>query len=180
MNDAFAIFGLLDPPLWLVTAAAGSRRGGLIATFVNQASIVPARPRVVVGIAKQHHTWELIETSGALVLHLLDEKHLDWVWQFALQSGREVDKLAGLEVVTTVTGSPRLRGVIGWLECRVAKRLDTGDRTIYLAEVVESALEKAAPPLTWQRLLALAPPEKLRQLKRLLERDAAIDAAAMG
>src|SRR3712207_6985322 len=57
---------------------SGGRRGGLIATFVNQASITPRYPRVVVGLARQHHTWELVEAAGSFVLHLLGEEHLDW------------------------------------------------------------------------------------------------------
>ncbi len=57
---AAALFARTDRELWLLTAAAGGRRGGLIATFVSQASIVPDLPRVVVGLAKQHHTWQLV------------------------------------------------------------------------------------------------------------------------
>jgi flavin reductase (DIM6/NTAB) family NADH-FMN oxidoreductase RutF len=34
------VYAQLDPPLWLVTAADGGRRGGLIATTVTQASMV--------------------------------------------------------------------------------------------------------------------------------------------
>src|SRR2546421_8699660 len=97
--DADAIAGLfaqLDRELWLVTAAAGGRRGGLIATAVSQASIVPALPRVLLGLARQHHTWELVEAGGAFALHLLGEEHLDLVWHFALHSGRTRDKLAGV------------------------------------------------------------------------------------
>src|SRR6516225_194631 len=91
-----SLFARTDRELWLLTAAAGGRRGGLIATFVSQASIVPDLPRVVVGIAKQHHTWGLIEASGAFALHLLSADELDWVWRFGLQSGRDSDKLDGL------------------------------------------------------------------------------------
>ena len=50
-TDAAALFGRTDRELWLVTASAGGGRGGLIATFVSQASIGPDLPRVVVGLA---------------------------------------------------------------------------------------------------------------------------------
>lgn len=107
-NQAFAVLDRVDPALWLVTAQAGARRGGLIATFVASASIVPEMPRVLVGLARQHHTWELVEQSGAFALHLLGERHLDWVWRFGITSGREGDKLAGLDVTAGATGSPLL------------------------------------------------------------------------
>jgi flavin reductase (DIM6/NTAB) family NADH-FMN oxidoreductase RutF len=186
-----ALFELLDCELWLVTAGDESKRGGLIATFVSQASIVPELPRVIVGIARQHHTWELIEARNAFALHLLAEEHLDWVWRFGLHSGREVDKFEGLSWEPGRTGSPLLKDplrpdaslraseVLGWLDCRVEARLETGDRTVYLAEVVEAAVRRPGQPLTVRRLLQLAPKSMLAQLKAQLQHDAAVDAKAI-
>src|SRR6516225_9780017 len=70
---ASTLIAWLDRELWLVTSQAGDRRGGLIATFVNPASIVADLPRMLVGLARQHHTWEVVEASGAFALHLLGE-----------------------------------------------------------------------------------------------------------
>jgi flavin reductase (DIM6/NTAB) family NADH-FMN oxidoreductase RutF len=176
---ASTLFAWLDREVWLVTARADKRRGGLIATFVNQATIVPELPRVLVGLAQQHHTWELVERSNAFALHLLSERHLDWVWRFGLESGRGHDKFQGLRVLQQSTGSPVLEDAIGWLDCRVEARLDTGDRTVYLAEVVLSGVTHFAPPLTMQRLLQLAPPAQLAELKRKLHDDSEIDAEAI-
>jgi flavin reductase (DIM6/NTAB) family NADH-FMN oxidoreductase RutF len=176
---ASTLFAWLDRELWLVTAQAGTRRGGLIATFVNQASIVPDLPRVLVGLARQHHTWELVEASGAFALHLLAEGQLDWVWRFGLQSGRTCDKLDGLRLRTGVTGTPLLEDAVGWLDCRVETRLDAGDRTVYLAEVAEAGVTHFAPPLTVRRLLQLAPPPRLAEMKRQLHHDSEADAEAI-
>src|SRR5215468_3708886 len=92
------LFAWLDREVWLVTAQAGGRRGGLIATFVSPASIVVDLPRMTVGIARQHHTWGLIEASGAFGLHLLGPEQLDWVWHFGLSTGRGRDKMDGMPV----------------------------------------------------------------------------------
>lgn len=173
------LFAWLDREIWLVTAQAGSRRGGLIATFVSQASIVPDLPRMLVGLARQHHTWELVEQSNAFALHLLGEQHLDWIWRFGLQSGRDQDKLHDLRVRQASTGSPVLEEAIGWLDCRVEARLDTGDRTLYLVEVVQGGVTHFAPPLTAKRLVQLASPAQLAELKRQLHHDSAIDAEAI-
>src|SRR6185295_15020482 len=96
MSDISNILRLIDRELWLVTAEHQGRRGGLIATFVSNASIVPEAPRMIVGIAKQHHTHGLIEASGAFTLHLLDESHIELVWRFGLKTGRDADKFADL------------------------------------------------------------------------------------
>jgi len=179
VTAASTLFAWLDREIWLVTARADTRRGGLIATFVNQATIVPELPRVLVGLAAQHYTRELVESSNTFALHLLSENHLDWVWRFGLQTGRERDKFEGLRVRNTITGSPVLDDAVGWLDCRVEARLDIGDRTVYLAEVVQSGVTHFAPPLTVQRLLKLAPPARLAELKRQLHRDGEIDAEAI-
>ncbi len=181
MNPAAitSVFAQTDRELWLLTAAANGWRGGLIATFVNQASIVPELPRIAVGVAKQHHTWGLIEAAGAFALHLLTDEQLDWVWRFGLRSGRAEDKLAGVVVREGAAGVPVLTEAPAYLACRVEARLDTGDRTLYLAEVVEGAVVRSGPVLTMKRLLQLAPPERLRELKARLERDAVGDAEAI-
>ena len=169
MPDINDILRLPDRELWLVTAEHAGRRGGLIATFVSNASIVPELPRMLVGIAKQHHTHGLIEASRAFTLHLLDESHLEWVWRFGLRSGHEGDKFVAM---------PELNPV-AWMKCRVETSMDTGDRTVYLAEVLEGNLEKQTPLLTLKRLLQVAPPERLRELRDGMARDAAVDAAAI-
>src|SRR5207249_10092645 len=124
-------------------------------------------------------TWGLVEAAGAFALHLLAEDQLDRVWRFGLESGRDGDKLAGLPVRVGATGAPLLTDVPALLECRVEARWDSGDRTVYLAEVVEGALANPGPVLTMRRLIELAPPARLRQLKEGLVRDAAVDAAAI-
>jgi flavin reductase (DIM6/NTAB) family NADH-FMN oxidoreductase RutF len=176
---ASTLFAWLNREVWLVTAQAGSVRGGLVATFVSQASSVAESPRVVVGLARHHHTWEVIEASGAFALHLLKEDNLDWVWRFGLESGRQRDKFEGLTVQQAQSGSPVLDGAIGWLDCRVEDRLDAGDRAIYLAEVLGSTVTHFAPPLTTARLQELAPPNLLGQLKRQHHNDSQLDAAAI-
>jgi flavin reductase (DIM6/NTAB) family NADH-FMN oxidoreductase RutF len=173
------VFALTDRELWLVTAAAGGQRGGLIATFVSQASIVPELPRVLVGLAKQHHTPGLVEASGAFALHLLGEEHLEWVWRFGLASGRDADKFADVPARAGATGAPVVTEAPAYCECRVEAGWDSGDRTVYLAEVVAGAVVRAGPILTMKRMLQLAPPERLRQLKEGLMRDSAVDAEAI-
>jgi flavin reductase (DIM6/NTAB) family NADH-FMN oxidoreductase RutF len=180
MSSVSEVFQQLDRELWVVTAAGrDGRRGGLIATFVNRASIVPELPRVLVGLARRHHTHALVESSGAFALHLIGVEQLDWVWRFGLHSGRTLDKLDGLEVRTEATGSPILTAAPAWLDCRVEDRLETGDRTVFLAAVVAGRLERPGPVLTAQQLMALAPEDRKRTLADQMASDAVADAAAI-
>jgi flavin reductase (DIM6/NTAB) family NADH-FMN oxidoreductase RutF len=176
---AATLIAWLDQEIWLVTAQAGGRRGGLIATFVSPASIAAEVPRMLVGLARQHHTWSLVEAAGGLALHLLAERHIDWVWRFGLCSGRDGDKFEGLTYRSGLGGSPLLDDAVGWMDCRVEARLDTGDRTLYLVEVLESRVTHFAPPLTVRRLTELASPAQLTELKRQRHVDSLADAEAI-
>jgi flavin reductase (DIM6/NTAB) family NADH-FMN oxidoreductase RutF len=173
------IFDQLDRELWLITARAGDRASGLIASYVAGISLVPSLPRVTIALAKHHFTHELIEASNAFAMHLLDEATIDWVWQFGISSGRDVDKLRSLTTTKAVTGAPILTGAPAWLECRVETRMDTGDRTVYLAEVLSARIKRRTQPLTFKRLLELAPADRLRELKQGMTHDIDIDRAAI-
>jgi flavin reductase (DIM6/NTAB) family NADH-FMN oxidoreductase RutF len=178
--DAFSeIFERLDRELWLVTAQAGERRSGLIATYVSKASLVPALPRVTIALAKHHFTHELIEASNAFCMHLVDETNIEWVWRFGVPSGRETDKFRGLATSTGASGAPILSDALAWLDCRVENRMDTGDRSVYLAEVLDARSEQTTTPLTFKRLLEMAPADKLREMTATLERDMELDRAAI-
>ena len=174
-----AVFHLYDPPLWLVTSAHGERRGGFIATFVVRASIVAELPRMVVGVARHHHTWGLIEASGRLALQLLAADDLEAVWRFGLASGHETDKLAGLEPQRTPDGNPLYPDAMSWLDCRVEASQDSGDRSIYLTAVTGGAVLRQGPVLGVAGLLEQAPPDRREALDRLYARDQRTDAAAI-
>lgn len=176
-----ALFERIDPPLWLVTAQAGRRHGGLLASFVVRVSIVPGLPRVVIALARHHHTAGLVQAAGAFALHLLAADQFDRAWRFGARSGRDIDKLAGLpHSPSPVTGSPLLENTPGWLDCRVEARFDTGDRDLCLAEVVDGGLASGAELLTAGGMLERADAEQRRVLEAQLRRDAGLDAEAIG
>jgi flavin reductase (DIM6/NTAB) family NADH-FMN oxidoreductase RutF len=176
---ASAVFRRLDREVWLVTAAARGQRSGLIATFVCQASLPTRLPRVLVGLGKPHFTTELVEHSGAFALHLLGDEHLEWVWRFGTRSGRSVDKLAGLATHLGASGAPILNDARGWLDCRVEARLDTGDRTVYLAEVLDAETPDARPLLTVARLSPQIPQQIRLEIDAQRDHDSALDALAI-
>ncbi|HYN79586.1 MAG TPA: flavin reductase family protein [Lamprocystis sp. (in: g-proteobacteria)] len=174
-----AVFHLYDPPLWLVTSAHAGRRGGLIATSVTRASIVTEQPRMLAAIARQHHTWGLIEGSGRFALHLLPISDLNPIWRFGLQSGHQQDKFAGLPALTTPDGNPRYAGSIAWLDCRVEDALDIGDRSVFVAAVTGAAVAGVGSALSVATLLRDAPTERRAELDRLYAADQVIDADAI-
>ncbi|MFO0881038.1 MAG: flavin reductase family protein [Gemmataceae bacterium] len=179
VTAASTLFAWIDREIWLVTAQDGSRRGGMIATQVMQASFVADMPRMVLGVARHHYTWELISASRTCALHLLTEENLDLVWRFGLESGRDGDKLDGIEVTTGITGCPRMNHTVGWLDCRVETELELGDRTLFVLDVVEGCVNNFTRPLNMRRLMELAPSPLLTQLQRNRHQQGFIEAEAV-
>lgn len=149
-------------PLVVVTAATGDARSGQVAVSAHGASIVPERPRISVGLWKGNLTRDLVEQSGAFAVHLLREDQDDLVYHFGLQSGATVDKFRGIDTSVGSTGSPLLRDCLAWFECRVVARMDAGDHSVFLGDVVNSEARSEGGPLWWRDLRPRMPPE-LRQ-----------------
>ncbi|MCF1183055.1 flavin reductase family protein [Marichromatium gracile] len=173
------VFALYDPPLWLVTASDGTRRGGFIASSVTRASIVHEAPRLLLTVARHHHTWELIERSGRAALHLLHADDLAAVWRFGLASGRHRDKFAGLDVVHTPSGTPRYGAALAWLDTEVEQRMEIGDRSVYLLAVHDAGQAGTAAPALTVSGLGRAPDARLAELDRRYAADRATDAEAI-
>ena len=154
------VLELIDREVWIVTAAAGAQAGGLVATWVSSASIDPEQPTMLVGIAPNHFTAELVNESGAFALHLLAESQIDLVWRFALTSGRGTNKLAGLAYRPGINGNPILEDCLAWLDCRVVARYDAGDRLFFWADVVSGKVQRVGAALREKQVLAAATPEQ--------------------
>ena len=192
-NSIQDVFRLIDRDIWVVTSAiadeaAGAggaddnassqstdvpRRGGLVATWVNRASIDSHNPSVVIGVAANHFTSNLIDRSSAFGLHLLLPEQADIAFNFAIGSGRDRDKLSSLATHVEETGSPILDACLAWLDCQVYYRFHGGDRVYYFADVVagETVGATDATPLRESQLLAAANDQQRADLKESLDSD---------
>jgi flavin reductase (DIM6/NTAB) family NADH-FMN oxidoreductase RutF len=155
-----AVFRAVNRVVWIVTAAHGERRSGLLATWVSQCSIDPEAPLALIGLAPNHFTAELVTASKAFCLHLFDSDQLELAWKFGLSSGRSTDKFAGLRTMTAVTGAPLIADCLAWLDCRVLDVYDGGDRMYYWGEVVAGRRELSGQPATEADLMSVASREQ--------------------
>jgi flavin reductase (DIM6/NTAB) family NADH-FMN oxidoreductase RutF len=161
-----SVLELVDREIWIVTAAAGGGAGGLVATWVSSASIDPQQPTMLIGLAPNHFTAELVETSGAFALHLLDPSQVDLVWRFALSSGRDTNKFAGLAYQAGPGGSPILADCLAWLDCRVIAQYDAGDRLFFWGDVMAGEMRAKGVALREKQVLVAATKEQRAALAR--------------
>lgn len=167
------VFRRVDREIWVITSRHGQDRGGLVATWVSQASIDRETPSLVIGIAPNHFTADLVLRSGRFAAHLISKSQLDIAWNFAIGSGRDRDKLANLSTESGISGAPILTDCLAWLDCRVFARLDAGDRLYFWSDVLAAGEnDRDSRPLTEQQLLAAANQQQRAEL--LANRDADI------
>ena len=162
IDELDRVLRLVDREVWVITAAAGSRRGGLAATWVSQASIDRQRPVLIAGIAPNHFTADLIDESLMFAAHLLREDQAVVAYNFANGSGRGRDKLVGLELATEQP--PILADCLAWCDCRVFARHETGDRVFYWADVALARQISHGPSLRDKALFSQLTPDQARQL----------------
>ena len=169
-----SVLQLVDREIWIVTAAAGGRASGLVATWVSAASIDPDQPTMMIGLAPNHFTTELVEASGAFALHLLDSSQVELVWRFALSSGRDTNKFADVAYQAGLLGSPVLADCLAWLECRTIARYDAGNRIFFWGEATAGKVLRKGAALREKQVFAAATDEQRAALAQSRATDIAM------
>lgn len=179
-----AAFQCVASPIWIVTSQHAGRHGGLAATMVMPASIVDDAPRLVMGLAKHHATHDLVQSSQAFAAHLISINDAYLVEQFGTQSSQDSDKFDGLDYRASDAGHRILTNVLAWFDCRVETSFNTGDRTVFLAEVMDGGVtavgvESSSPLMTSADIGRSFVPEVLALMKQQRAEDGELDAIAI-
>ena len=174
LREIDRVLKLVNREIWIVTAQHEGRSAGLTATWVTQASIDSESPMIVVGLAPNHATSQMVDVAGAFAVHLLAEEHASLAYRFAASSSRDTDKFAGLELVSGPCGSPILADSIAWLDCHVIARYNGGDRIYYWGRPRQGEVWRQAAPLCEQQFIAALSNEQLLELAMGREADIAV------
>jgi len=131
-----------------ITGVVGSdgEANGFTTCWVSQVSFEPQQ--IIVAARKGQHTHDLIETGGVFSLNFLDTEQEDLARRFTQPLQPEDGTLGGSPYSTGETGAPLFTEAFAYLECRVVGKMEAGDHTIYLGEVVAANLERPADMLT--------------------------------
>lgn len=163
-------------PAWqavtVVGGHSGERTNAQIAISLLGVSIVPERPRLLVGLWKSNLTHDFVCDSGTLSLGLLAEDAVALIPQLGICSGRERDKQSHLEMARTVHGDPYPECAIGVSACRVLDAMDMGDSTAFLVAVESEQRLRAEEPVTWKRAQELLSESVMASYERKFDEDA--------
>lgn len=125
----------------VVTVKAGDKVNAMTAAWAIPVSQRPAL--VVVHIAPQRYTHDLIMETREFGLSILADDQMDVSQHAGTVSGRKVDKFASgvlKQKAPQATSTPVLEGCAATMECKLEKAIAMGDHTIFVGRVV--ALEK--------------------------------------
>jgi flavin reductase (DIM6/NTAB) family NADH-FMN oxidoreductase RutF len=127
-------------------ASGDGEANGFTTCWVSQVSFEPQQ--VVVAVRKDRRTHDMIEASGAFSLNFLDTEQEDLARRFTEAVEHENGSVGGVAYTTGETGAPLFEDAFANLECRVTNKMEAGDHTVYLGEVVASELKRPADILT--------------------------------
>jgi len=135
--------------LYVVCSRKGDKLNGQIANTVFQITSEP--PTVAVSINKTNLTHEFIKESRVFVASVLSQDTpLAFIGHFGFKSGRDMDKLKGINYKTGETQAPVITdNALAYLEARVIQEVDVGTHTIFIGELVGADVLKEGEPMTY-------------------------------
>lgn len=135
--------------MYIICSRKGDKINGQVVNTVVQASSEP--PTIAVCINKGNLTHEFIKASGVFTVSILArDAPLSFIGRFGFKSGRDVDKLEGVNHRQGVTGVPIVQDhALAYLEARVIQEMDVGTHTDFLGELVGADILKEGEPMTY-------------------------------
>ena len=135
--------------LYIVSSRNGDRLNGQIANTVFQVTSEP--PTIAVSINKSNLTHEFIKESKVLAVSVLSQDTpLSFIGHFGFKSGRDMDKLEGINYKAGVTQAPVVTdNALAYLEAKVIEQVDVGTHTIFIGELVGADVLKEGEPMTY-------------------------------
>lgn len=131
----------------VVTTRAGDHPHGLTVSAFCSVSLDP--PLVLICIGNDTRSRAALDRSDAFTVNILSAEQEHLSERFARSQLSMEKRLEDVPYHTTQNGGIRFEGSLAWLECRHADRLESGDHTIYIGEVVEGEVTDGADPLIY-------------------------------
>ncbi|PKN91971.1 MAG: flavin reductase [Chloroflexi bacterium HGW-Chloroflexi-6] len=131
----------------IVTSAHENVQHGMTVSSFTSLSLKP--PQVLIALAQNTRTHDLVNRSRIFGLTILAENQQELSDRFAGRIADELDRLDGIETFKMVTGAPLLSGGISCLDCRVVTMLGSGTHTVFVGEVLAARDLNGENPLVY-------------------------------
>ncbi len=157
-NDMTALFNI-GYGLYVVTSNDGSRDNGLIVNTVSQVTNTPNR--IAVTINKDNYSHHVIKATGKMNINCLSTDAPFSVFErFGFQSGRNVDKFAGEDVLRSDNGLVFLsRHINSFMSLMVEQYVDLGTHGMFICAVTEARVMSDLETMTYNYYQANVKPK---------------------
>ena len=136
--------------MYIIGSHKGDKLNGQIANTVFQITSEP--PTIAVSINKNNLTNEYIKSSRVFSASVLCQTTpLPFIGGFGFKSGRDTDKLKGVNYKVGQTGSPIfLDNTTAYLEAEVIQDIDIGTHTIFIGKITAAEILTEDPCMTYE------------------------------
>jgi ferric-chelate reductase [NAD(P)H] len=126
--------------MYVVCSKKGNKLNCQTANTVFQITSEP--PTIAVSINKSNLTHEYIDESKVFTASVLcTSTPLAFIGKFGFRSGRDINKLEGVNYKVGKTGAPViLENAVAYFEARVKNQIDVGTHTIFVGEIVDAEI----------------------------------------
>ena len=145
--------------LYVVTCNDGKKDNGLILNTVVQLTDTPLR--VAVNVNKLNFSHDVIKKTGILNVNCLNNEAPFAVFQrFGFQSGRDVNKFEGEEILRSENGLAVLNNYINsFISLKVDEYVDLGTHGMFICSVTESKIINNIETMTYNYYQANVKPK---------------------
>jgi flavin reductase (DIM6/NTAB) family NADH-FMN oxidoreductase RutF len=135
--------------LYVICSRKGEKFNGQIANTVFQVCSEP--PIIAVAINRNNLTHQFITQSKVFTVSVLSQDTpLSFIGRFGFKSGRDTDKLEGINYKIGETKAPVVTdNALAYLEARVIQQVDVETHTIFIGELVGADVIKEGEPMTY-------------------------------
>ena len=153
--------------LFVLTARDGEKDNGCIINTVTQ--IASAPNRISISVNKSNFTCEMVEKTRRFNVSILSEKaDFSTFKHFGFQSGRDTDKMAGIEYSRSENGLVYLNSgeTNAYISAEVFQVIDVGSHLLFLADVTDGEVLTKDPSATYAYYFANIKPKPEAQAEK--------------
>jgi len=146
-NKINSVLAKLEYGIYVVSMGKGTDGNAFTASWLTQVAGDP--PTLVVAINNKHQSARLLQEQSCFAVNILPEgqEGVARTYYGPAESGYRKLEAAALKEAPR-TGCPLIVGSVGYLDCKIVKRVPIGDHTVFFGEVLAAELEKDVKILT--------------------------------
>jgi flavin reductase (DIM6/NTAB) family NADH-FMN oxidoreductase RutF len=131
----------------LVTFNENKKFGGLTVSSFCSLSMDP--PLVLICIDRKIVSHDSLEKADTFGVNICNSEQGKLAWDFANSKIDKNELIKSLPHTLTELGTPLLEGCLATMECKITKKYDGGDHTIFIGQVEEGKFDENAKPLVY-------------------------------